>query len=280
MKRFVVLLLLLIFFTTITFSSEINFSQIKNWTAADTIDQYDFSNLWEYINGAADLFIMYGFQNLHSCEMSSSDIEVVVDVYNMGNRLNAFGMYKTERGDIKDKLNIGVEAVITSPNQSLMLKDIYYIKVNVYEGELSSEKNQSLLGSIAEFLPGSNEFPTEFELLPSENKIENTENFAKEGYLGLSELTNCLYAEYETKDDSNFQYFVILPETNESHESIWNNFSEKWKKLDSPNTPILFRKIPYKGMVGIIKTDTGILGVIDSNTESELEERLLKFNNK
>jgi 3-oxoacyl-[acyl-carrier-protein] synthase II len=31
----------------------------------------------------------------------------------MGTRLNAFGMYKTERGEQKDLLNIGVEAVIT-----------------------------------------------------------------------------------------------------------------------------------------------------------------------
>jgi len=159
MKNLVLLIFVLSHFTTCVISSEINFSQIKNWTAADTIDHYDSSNLWEYINGAADLFYTYGFQNLQSCEMSSGDVEVVVDVYNMGSRLNAFGMYKTERGSIEDKLNIGIEAVITSPHQSLMLKDIYYIKLSVYEGELTEETNKDLLQSIADILPGSNEYP-------------------------------------------------------------------------------------------------------------------------
>ena len=276
MKNFVFVICLLLLFTGITFSTEIDFSKIENWTAADTIDQYDSSNLWEYINGAADLFYTYGFQNLHSCEMSSGDIEVIVDVYNMGNQLNAFGMYKTERGDIKDKLYIGVEAVITSPNQSLMLKDIYYVKVNVYEDELTTEKNKLLLQSIAEVLHGSNKFPVEFELLPAENKINNSEHFSKEGYLGLSELTNCLYADYKTKD-SEFQCFAKLPEADETYDDIWNKFSEKWKNSDSKEAQILYRKIPYQGLVGIIKTEKGIFGVTNSATEVELIEKLEKI---
>ncbi len=276
MKKKIVSLYIITLLTSFTFSSEIDFSKIEGWTAADTIEQYDSSNLWEYINGAADLFIMYGFQYLHSCEISSGDIKAVIDVYNMGTQLNAFGMYKTERGEPNGKLEIGVEAVITSPNQSLMLKDIYYIKINVYEGSLPAEKNQDLLRSIAGILPGSIEFPVEFELLPAENKIKNTEHFAKEGFLGLSELTNCLYADYKI-EDSEFQYFIVLPEADEPYDGTWKKFSEKWKNSDSKEAQILYRKIPYQGLVGIIKTEKGIFGVTNSATEVELIKRLEKM---
>jgi len=276
MKYFVFVICLLLLFTSAAISTEIDFSKVEGWTAADTIDQYDSSNLWEYINGAADLFYTYGFQNLHSCEMSSGDKEVVIDVYNMGTQLNAYGMYKTERGEPNEKLEIGVEAVITSPNQSLLLKDIYYVKLNVYEGELTVEKNKDLLQSIADNLPGSTDFPAEFELLPEENKINNSEQFAKESYLGLSELTNCFYANYKTSNDE-FQYFVIIPEENESLDFIWNKYSEKWKKFESKELPILYKKIPYSGIVGIIKTEKGIFGVTNSKTKSELKNRLQIF---
>ena len=254
-------------------ANEIEFNKLKEWSAADSVSSYEPSNLWEYINGAADLFIAYGFQNLQSCELASDDIGIVVDIYNMGNQLNAFGIYKTERGEQIEKLNIGTEAVITSPNQCLMLKDIFYIKINVYEGYLTEEKGKNLLTSIAEILPGTNNFPNEFELLPAENKIENSEHFAKEGFLGLSELKNCLYADYKV-NDTDFQYFVLIPESDESHESIWKTFSGKWKKLDNNDSLILFRKIPYKGFVGIIKTAKNIIGVTNSVTELELIKKL------
>ena len=275
MKNLIYIFCLFLLFTGNIYSTTINFGKIEGWTVADTIDQYDSSNLWEYINGAADMFYTYGFQNLHSYGMSSGDIEIVVDVYNMGTQLNAYGMYKTERGEPKEKLEIGVEAVITSPNQCLMLKNIYYVKVNVYEGQLTTELSKNLLHSISGILPGSNEFPVEFELLPAENKIKDTEHFAKEGYLGLSELTNCLYADYKI-EDSEFQYFVVLPESGENYDVIWNKLAEKWKKSKSADVSILFRKIPYQGLVGIIKTEKGIFGVTDSVTEVELIKRLEK----
>jgi len=267
------LFFLLILFTVTVFSSNIDFNKIQGWTAADTVDYYDSSNLWEYINGAADLFYTFGFQNLQSREMSSGNVEVVVDIYNMGSRLNAFGMYKTERGEQKDLLNIGIEAVITSPHQSLMLKDIYYIKLNVYEGELTTEMNKNLLQSIADILPGSNEYPSELDLLPAENKLKNSENFTKESYLGLSELKNCLYADYKI-NEKEFQYFIIVPASEETYEDIWNKFSEKWKISEPETDQILYKKIPYSGIVGIAKTEKGIFGVTNCETKDQIADRI------
>ena len=276
MKNLLSIIIISICLTVFTFSNEINFSQIKNWSSADTVDYYDASNLWEYINGAADLFYTYGFQNLQSCELSSDDVEVVVDVYNMGTRLNAFGMYKTERGEQNDLLNIGVETVITSPHQSLMLKDIFYVKLNVYEGELKEGINKDLLQSISEILPGSNKYPSEFNLLPAENKVKNSEHFAKESYLGLSELTNCLYADYK-QNDKEYQYFIIIPALEATYDHIRNKFSEKWKLIESESVEVLYKKIPYSGIVGITKTKKGILGVTNCETVDQAVER---FKNK
>ena len=54
-------------------------------------------NLWELINGAAEAF--------HSCRMEVmlhqnfvlGEAEVTVEIYDMGNPLNAFGIYSAER---------------------------------------------------------------------------------------------------------------------------------------------------------------------------------------
>ena len=146
------LIILLFLLTVSLFASNIDFTKMKGWTPVDSVATYDDSNLWEYINGAADQFIAYDFQELYSCEMKSENMEGVIDVYNMGNPLNAFGIYKTERGDVPDKLKIGTESVITSPMQALMLKDIYYIKVSIYEGKLDKKSGEELLNEIDRIL--------------------------------------------------------------------------------------------------------------------------------
>lgn len=271
-------MIILLLISTVCFSAEINFPKIEGWNAADSIQIYDSSNLWEYINGAADLFIDYGFINLRSCEMSSENVNIVVDIYNMGSPLNAFGMYKTERGDVENLFNIGVEAAITAPIQSLLLKDVFYVKINVYEGELSEEKNKKLLQSIAESLPGSNKFPIEFELLPEQNRVNNSDHFTRKSYLGLSELTNCLHANYKDNEDE-FQYFVIIPEGNETSDFLWKKFSEKWKNLEANATEILYKTIPYSGIVGIIKTSDGVFGVTNCSSTEQAVKRIKVINN-
>ncbi len=273
LKLFFILFLLI----SIAFSNNIDFEKMKGWTPIDSVASYDDSNLWEYINGAADQFYSYGFQELYSCEMKSESLEGVIDVYNMGSCLNAFGIYKTERGDIPEKLKIGAESVITSPMQALLFKDIYYVKVSIYEGKLDQNNGKELLNEINQILPGNSDFPQELRILPATGKIADSENFVKESYLGTSELKTVVFADYSEKPDSKFQYFTLIPEAGETSENIWQKLSEKWIKLDDEDYNILFKKIPYKGIIGIRKTDKGIFGVTDSKSENELIERLGKI---
>ena len=67
-------------------------------------------NLFEYINGAADFFIAYGFVSLEgACYFMESDADdsVSVDIYNMGEKLNAFGVFQSKRDKEAPSLNIG-----------------------------------------------------------------------------------------------------------------------------------------------------------------------------
>ncbi|MFC2088854.1 DUF6599 family protein [Calditrichota bacterium] len=265
------------FFTGNIFSSEINFSKIEGWTATDSLSVYTESNLWEYINGAADQFISYDFQELFSCEIYSGEQEAVIDVYNMGSRLNAFGIYKTERGDVSPKLAIGAEAVITSPMQCLMLKDMYYVKVNMYEGELSGSQAKKLLKSISDILPGKSTFPEELNLLPEEGKIPGTEYFVNESYLGMADLRHIVFADYMDDTESKFQYFIIIPKSENTPEIIWDKLVARWQPIEKKSFPILYKKIPYKGLIGVIKTNQGIIGVTDSADEVEMIQRLLNI---
>jgi hypothetical protein len=192
----------------------------------------------------------------------------------MGTRLNAYGMYMTERPDQPGPVKIGAEAVILPPYQCLLLKDRYYVKVNVYEGKMTEAAGKPLLTSIAKALEGAETMPEELGLLPGEGMVPGSQKFVKEGYLGLSGLKNCVSARYQDQNGKGFEYFIMLPSAGETRQDIWKRLSKKWTLATPKDYPVLSKDIPYKGKVGLILIDGGILGVTGAGSESELLKRL------
>jgi hypothetical protein len=250
-----------------------DFPDIKGWKPASEVLSYNPDNLYEYINGAADQFIAYGFQQLVTRDISSEGLQVTVDIYDMGTRLNAFGMFKTESPRDQQALKIGTEAYIAPPYQCLLLKESYYVKVNVYEGEITNENGKPLLEELAKALPGEAGYPKELQLLPSAGKIPDSEGYARQAFLGLAELTNCVHAIYKD-GEKKFKYYVIVPIGKETIESTWERLSEKWKKVDHNKFSILVKKVPYMGMTGVVLTDKKIIGVTECADEAEVLKRL------
>jgi hypothetical protein len=271
MKKTIVLVLLFALAASLGAS---DFPKVEGWKAVSEVQTFGPENLWEYINGAAELFLGYDFQFLRSCDISRGDLVVTVDIYDMGTRLNAFGVYRAERPRQNPVQALGVEGVVSPPYQCLLLKDVYYVKVNAYEGEIDETNGKALLAVLDKALPGADTYPQELELLPEEGKILESEGFAKRGYLGLGELTDCVYATYQDESDAEYQYFAIVPGPDDSVESIWQRLGAKWKGGKHKGHPVLFREIPYKGLVGVVLTDKGIFGVTDSKKESEMMRRL------
>ena len=250
-----------------------DFPDIKGWKPASEVLSYNPDNLYEYINGAADQFIAYGFQELVSCDLTSANLQVTVDIYDMGTRLNAFGMFRTESPRDQQAMAIGTEAYISPPYQCLLLKENYYVKVNAYEGEITNDNGKPLLEALAKALPGEAGYPKELQFLPPAGKLPASESYARQAFLGLSELTNCVYAIYKD-GEKEFKYFVIILPGKETNESIWEKLYEKWKKVDHEKYAILTKKVPYMGIAGVVLTDKKIVGVTECADEAEVLMRL------
>ena len=270
---------IVLFYLTPIFASD--FPNIKSFKIESEVMSYHPENLYEYINGGADVYLSYGFQQLLSRDFSLNNLKFTVDIYDMGERINSFGIYKTERPKDNQGLNIGIEAVVSPPYQCLLLKDCSYVKVNVFEGEFTKESGKIVLHAIASALKGSEDFPDELKLLPERFKEKNSEGYNREAFLGLSILTRCVYAKYKIENKP-IRYYVILPNKNETKHDIWKKLSKKWKETKVANHHVLFKKIPYKGLTGVIQTDDKIIGAADCENEKQmlklLEEQLKKIN--
>ena len=50
------------------------FPLVEGWTRTGDVSTYDADNLWEYIDGAAELFIEYDVQTCMTADLSSDDL--------------------------------------------------------------------------------------------------------------------------------------------------------------------------------------------------------------
>jgi hypothetical protein len=251
-----------------------DFPEVSGWTRLGEVLTYDADNLWEYINGAAELFVSYDVQSCRTTDLQSGDVAVTVDLYDMGTPLNAFGVFEREAYGETTEVPGAVDAVVSPPYQALLFKGSTYAKVNVFEGELTEAAGQELLSALAAGLPGETTLPPELNLLPDVGKVAGSESYQAKAFLGLTELTNCVFAEYTGEGDENWQGFVIVPD---HAASVWETLSGEWESLDHAGSTVLFREVPYRGLVGVIRTDRGTFGVTGAEDAAVLVSRMESF---
>ncbi|MGD8727494.1 MAG: hypothetical protein PVH40_07605 [Gemmatimonadales bacterium] len=250
------------------------FPSIDGWEQLDEARVFDADNLWEYINGAAELFVAYDVRTCETADLRSGDAVVALDLYDMGTPLNAFGIFSRERAGERVSVPGATGAMVSAPYLALLVKGSTYAKVNVLEGQLTAESGRALLEALAPELPGEPVLPAEFDLLPAEGKVAGSEGFQKEGYLGLTELNDCIHAEYAGEDGETWEGFAMLAEDPAAAEAAWNALASEWESVDHGGNEVLFREIPYRGLVGVTRTEQGVFGASGAADQAELFGRL------
>ena len=271
MKKWIVLLLFLLL---PAHSPASEFPEIDGWKPEGEVNIHREDDLWKYINGGAELFLMYGFQMLRFREFSRGGTGVTIEIYDMATPLNAFGIYTAERGDDAVRLSLGTEAIVVPPDYCQLLKDRFYVKVNVHQGALDSNAGEAILRSIDSSIEGASSFPDELNLLPARHKIAGTEKFTTQGYKGMKRLNNILFADYRDLKGKEYRCFVMLASADEEIDDKWQDLSGKWISATEKDQAILYRDIPYDGKIGIVRRGKRIMGISDVSEIDEMLKRL------
>ncbi|MGD2122477.1 MAG: hypothetical protein PVJ76_12065 [Gemmatimonadota bacterium] len=273
-KKLIPALLLTLFIAIGCSSDGSGFPSVEGWDQPGEVLVYDADNLWEYINGAAELFVSYGVQSCHTTDLVSGDLTVTVDLYDMGTPLNAYGVFEQEASGEPVDISDAVAARVSPPYQALLLKGSTYAKVNVFEGELTTETGQGLLEALAAAIPGQSTPPAELGLLPTAGMLPGTETYQAEAFLGLTELTHCVFAEYGGDGGDTWQGFVVVPD---AAQEVWDALVGEWSSFESGGMEVRFREVPYRGLVGVTWTDAGLFGVSGAADQETLLARLEAF---
>ena len=253
------------------------FLDIAGWSPLGEPSRYGPDGLWEVINGAADSFLDYGFEELTTQQYSNGSVTVTVNAYDMGTPLHALGIYRVEAPDGGLVVAAGSEAVVSPPYQCLLLKDRNYVKVEAFEGDIDEATGRELVESIASALPGSAEPPPEVAALPVGGMVPGSARYTRRGLFALAELDEAVHASYRDDDGSEYSAFLLVPGASGADGELWSELAERWQALEEGDRTVLYREVPYEGMVGVVRASAGVLGVAGCETQEQLVERLARL---
>ncbi|MGC2449671.1 MAG: DUF6599 family protein [Candidatus Sulfotelmatobacter sp.] len=184
-------------------SSDISQKQIQTFlsvplpgklTPEEAATYYKADSLYQYIDGGADVYLLYDFRVLLHQELKSASSEVTADVYDMGKREDAFGIYAAERSPKYKFVSIGIEGY-RSKGILNFVQDHYYLKLQA-DGAKADPLLDPLARALSQRIGGVRTAPALLLKLPRENKIERSEQYVRKDPLGHSFLAPSYIAAY------------------------------------------------------------------------------------
>jgi hypothetical protein len=189
-------------------SQEIKFPALQGFRLRENYPVYTSDNLWDFIDGAADSYLGYGFIDAHVAEYKRGRENIKAEIYHHKDHTMAFGIYSSERSPSFRFNNTGAQGYATDGSLNFF-KGNYYVKLRTFSKKQATlQAEQALATRIAAAIEGSDKMPEALALFPGEGKIANSEAFINENVLGHGFLSNAFKADYLSGPD-NFSIFII-----------------------------------------------------------------------
>jgi hypothetical protein len=185
---------------------------VPGWAMSQKPRSFKAANLWEFIDGAADGYLAYGFQEVASADYAQegTGYQAVVDIYQMRDPLNAFGIYTQERNPESQFLKIGNEGYSGGTSVNFWIGS-YYVKITVFEEKDAIKQEMAKLASaIAGKVPDPGAEPVEASYFPKANQLPHTILYIPKDVLAQSYLTNGFEAKYKAGDQESKMVLLAL----------------------------------------------------------------------
>jgi hypothetical protein len=238
---------------------------LPGWNTSFEAPVFTPANLWDAIDGAADLFLEYNFVDLRNYRYTSpSGGELRAEMYRHATPEDAFGMYAQERTTDYLFIQVGAEGYRATGVLNFLC-GCYYIKLSTNDTLQSVVAAlQPLAEKIAAAIGRSGGLPEELNALPVEGRIPYSEQFIRKGFLGYPFLRSVYVARYQ----SDVRMFLMNAETNEKALATLSAFS---KATGTPATPATDRWVTlndaHNGNVDILVHGRWIAGLMEWKKE-------------
>ena len=245
------------------------FPEVVGWRQSGEVQTFKPETLFEYINGGADLYLAYDFQELKVGEYSNEKkASVTIELYHHKTPALAFGIYSQERLPGANFLDIGTEAYIEA-NVLNFLAGSYYVKISSFNtGPDDREILTAFAKKISETLGERGTLPSILSSFPEEGKKKNSEKFISKNFLSYSFLHSAFTADYELSGKK-FKLFIIEGlGRDDCRVMIQKYLQQTGRPAKDPVEGRYMLSDPYNGKVDLHWNGKNIWGILNESDAS------------
>jgi len=229
-------------------------NEVDGWKRGEEIRFFDPDDLYEFINGAAENFLIYGFEKVVTADYDNTGhtSTIVVEIYQMEDPRNTFGIYASERNPDSTFKPIGAEGYVGGTALNFWAGN-YYVKMTVFDESESLQREMEKLANVISRKignVGAAALP-EIALFPTENMVQHSVRYLAQDVLGQRYFSNGFEAVYKSGDRESKLVIVLAGDEGETKEAL-----DRYKAFTATNGGKVERDVAAPGDGGFAGTDS------------------------
>jgi hypothetical protein len=242
------------------------FPEVNTWTKPVKLDTYDPNNLWDKIDGAADGYLSYNFEELTIGDYTAKEGKYIsMEVYRHKTPEDAFGIYSQERPQDGKFQAIGAQGYEVEGSFNFV-SDRYYVKIRSnYSDAASMATIREIAKKAAALISTTSMLPELLRLFPQKSKQANTEQYINSNFLGYSFLGQSFTSTYALNGGT-FNLFIIkYGSSAAAKETLAKFLAQEKSNLPADEGKRLLLDDKYNGKVGMEWKGNYLFGSYSAN---------------
>jgi len=170
---------------------------VQGWTQQGEARSFDADNLFEYINGNAEGYILYHFVGMKGITCQSGEMTLNIDISEFEDTEFAYGMFTSTRDPRLPTEKMGVTGQVTQ-RKGIFTKDKYYVEISANPEKDHTATLRAFLSIIEKNIQGRTTLPDAFGWFPTEDLTPDSIRLVPESVLGLRLLKSGYIAQYKS----------------------------------------------------------------------------------
>jgi hypothetical protein len=193
---------------------------VPGWEQSGARRRYVADNLYEYMDGNAESYLIYGFVRMQGITCKSGGNTLVIDVSEMNDADSAYGMFAANRDPDQPIAKIGMGGQV-QPRRASFAKGKYYVEIAASPDRDQTAALQAFVSEMEKRLEGRETPPEALGWFPQGDLT--SARLIPESVLGLRQLKRGYVAKYKKG-----QAFIVPETSPESAAEVMKKLRERF----------------------------------------------------
>ena len=253
---------------------------IMGWSVSDTVGAYDRETIFDYIDGAGEVYRAYDFRQVKVWRLvKESAPDILVEIFDMGSAEDAYGVFSHSREDESSGIGQGYEfrggllcfwqgrffvCVLAEEANDTTREAVFALATGIAERIPDSDGPPALIGC----LPAADLHPESIRFFHLSSSLNYHYFLAEQNILNLSRDTRAVLAEYGTGPTC---LLCVEYQSTDLANSAYRSFVSGY--LPESNDREVIEIAPDK-WVGVRLQAEHVIVVLEASTEARASELL------